>query len=509
MLRRWSLILLLLLLCGCAVNPVTGERELALVPESTELELGTEQYAPTRQMQGGDYVTEPAIVDYVSRVGNRLAAVSDRQLPYEFKVINDSTPNAWALPGGKIAVNRGLLSEINSEAELAAVLGHEIVHAAARHGAKGMERGLLMQGAVMAAGVASANSEYSRMAIGGASLAAGLISQKYGRDAEREADYYGMQYLARAGYDPQAAVALQETFVRLAEGRSQDWLAGLFSSHPPSMERVAANRETARNLPPGGEVGRERYQQVMAPLLAAQDAYAAYDQGRKALAEGRTAEALEKAQVALAEVPDEALFHGLRGDVRFRQGRFQDAVTNYDRALGHNPGYFHFYLQRGLSRQELGSLDPAFADLNRSAELLPTATALNALGKISLARGEVRQAKQFFGAAAGSDTKPGQEAAVALARLDLSDNPHEYVKVRFGTGDQGELLAQVQNTTPLPVTGVELAIGFVDANGRRQQRSLSLSGVLAAQQAAVVGTGLSAAAGSRFEGTVTRARIAE
>ena len=509
MLRRWFLIFLFLLSYGCAVNPVTGERELALVPESTELKLGAEQYAPSRQMQGGDYVTEPAITAYISEVGQRLASVSDRQLPYEFNVINDSTPNAWALPGGKIAVNRGLLTEINSEAELAAVLGHEIVHAAARHGAKGMERGLLMQGAVMAVGVASANSEYSRMAVGGASLAAGLIGQKYGRDAEREADYYGMQYLSRAGYDPRAAVALQETFVRLAEGRSQDWLAGLFSSHPPSMERVAANRETARSLPPGGELGRERYQQVMAPLLAAQDAYAAYDEGRKALAEGRTAEALEKAQAALAEVPGEALFHGLRGDVRFRQGRFQDAVTNYDRALGHNPGYFHFYLQRGLARQELGRLDPAFTDLNRSAELLPTATALNALGKISLARGEVQQAKQFFGAAAGSDTEPGQEAATALARLDLPDNPHEYLKVRFGTGEQGDLLAQVQNTAPLPVTGVELVIGFVDANGRRQQRSLSLSGVLAAQQAAVVNTGLSAAASSRFEGSVTRARIAE
>jgi len=511
MLHRWCLLFVLpLLLFGCAVNPVTGERELALVPESTELELGAEQYAPSRQMQGGDYVTEPAITAYVSEVGQRLASVSDRQLPYEFKVINDSTPNAWALPGGKIAVNRGLLTELNSEAELAAVLGHEIVHAAARHGAKGMERGLLMQGAVMAVGMASANSEYSRMAVGGASLAAGLIGQKYSRDAEREADYYGMQYLARAGYDPQAAVDLQETFVRLAEGRNQNWLAGLFASHPPSPERVAANRETARQLRAGGEIGRERYHQVMASLLAAGEAYAAYDAGRAALADGQTEQALDQAEKALSQVPEEALFHSLRGDIRLQQGRYRDAVTNYDRAIARNPGYFHFYLQRGLARDKLDQRDAAYADLNRSTELLPTATALNALGNLAQRRGELPQAKQYYRAASGSDTEAGQAAALSLARLDLADNPGQYLSVRFGEGKQGELLAQVQNTTGLPVTDVAVALAFTDPNGRRQQRTLNLSGSLGPQQATVVVTGVSAAAvAGGLEGAVVRARPAE
>ncbi|MCK5913863.1 MAG: M48 family metalloprotease, partial [Desulfuromusa sp.] len=150
---------MLFFLAGCAVNPVTGENELALVSESSEISIGNKQYVPSRQMQGGDYNTVPEIAIYVKRVGQKLAAVSDRQLPYEFNVINDSTPNAWALPGGKIVINRGLLVELNSEAELAAVLGHEIVHAAARHGAKGMERGMLLQGAVLAAGIASHNSD--------------------------------------------------------------------------------------------------------------------------------------------------------------------------------------------------------------------------------------------------------------------------------------------------------------------------------------------------------------
>jgi predicted Zn-dependent protease len=111
-------------------------------------------------MQGGDYSLDPALTAYVAGVGQKLAAVSDRALPYEFVVLNSSVPNAWALPGGKIAVNRGLLMELQSEAELAAVLGHEIVHAAARHGALAMQRGILLQTAVLATQVAAQRSSY-------------------------------------------------------------------------------------------------------------------------------------------------------------------------------------------------------------------------------------------------------------------------------------------------------------------------------------------------------------
>jgi predicted Zn-dependent protease len=111
-------------------------------------------------MQGGDMVADPELTAYVQSVGQRIAAVSDSDLPYEFVVLNNGVPNAWALPGGKIAVNRGLLAELEDEAELAAVLGHEIVHAAARHGAQAVTRGTLLQGALVVGMIASADSEY-------------------------------------------------------------------------------------------------------------------------------------------------------------------------------------------------------------------------------------------------------------------------------------------------------------------------------------------------------------
>jgi predicted Zn-dependent protease len=127
-------------LSGCGVNPVTGKKEIQFVSEASEIKIGEQQYAPTQQSQGGDFDILPDLTAYVNEVGQKLAAVSDRKLPYEFVVLNNPVPNAWALPGGKIAVNAGLLTELKNEAELAAVLGHEIVHAAARHGAKAQER---------------------------------------------------------------------------------------------------------------------------------------------------------------------------------------------------------------------------------------------------------------------------------------------------------------------------------------------------------------------------------
>jgi len=115
-----------LFLVSCAVNPVTGQNEFSLLSRQDEISIGNEQYGPSQQSQGGEYKVDPELSIYVNEVGQRLATIGrrDYDLPYEFVVLNNSVPNAWALPGGKIAVNRGLLIELNSEAELAAVLGH-------------------------------------------------------------------------------------------------------------------------------------------------------------------------------------------------------------------------------------------------------------------------------------------------------------------------------------------------------------------------------------------------
>ncbi len=492
--QRIVLAITLLGLVGCATNPVTGKDELTFISESQELDIGKKQYAPSRQMQGGDYNLDPELTRYVSQVGQRLAAVSDRKLPYEFAVVNDSTPNAWALPGGKIAVNRGLLLELESEAELAAVLSHEIVHAAARHGAQGMERGLLLQGAVLVTGMAVQSSDYSRMVVGAASVGANLLNQRYSRSAESESDYYGMLYMARAGYDPAAAIKLQETFVRLSRSKEKQpqWFAGLFASHPPSVERVRQNRETLRKLgTKGGDWGRERYQRMLAGLKKSKPAYDALKKGLKALKDGDEQQALKLANKAIAIEPREALFYSLLGDIRYKQKRYRKALKHYNQALDRNDSFFRYYLERGVTWDKLGNTRRAQQDLKQSIELLPTAMAYNALGRMALASGSRRQAKEYFAQAAASRSPAGAEAASALVRLDLPDNPGRYLQTQLQRLSSGEMIVVVQNQTRMPVHNVGVGVGLRGPGGRLSNMTRhSVWGVIRPGEAARIRLGI-------------------
>ena len=488
--RLASTLLALLLLGGCTINPVTGERELALVTASQEVALGEKHYAPSRQSQGGDYRLDPELTEYVRSVGARVAAQSERALPYEFVVLNSSVPNAWALPGGKIAINRGLLTELNSEAELAAVLGHEVVHAAARHGAKSMQRGMLLQGAVMASALATRDKRYGQFATLGANVVAQLINQKYGRDAELESDLYGTRYIARAGYDPSAAVDLQQTFVRLSEGRQTSWLEGLFASHPPSQERVARNRETAAALGAQGERGADRYQQKLAKVVAQKPAYEAYDEGRKALAEDRPDEAERLARKAIQLEPRESHFYALLGDIDLDAKRYEAAVKHFGDAQVRNDQFFYYPLQRGLANKTLGRIDSAESDLKTSVEMLPTANAYHALGEIAESRGNTEQAKQYYAAAAGNSSGAGQAAQDALVRLDMPQNPGRYMRLQSGLDSQGQIIVQLTNTTRHQVGGIQLVIDYVDNNGKVRQVIRQFQGTLPPGQGQRIATGV-------------------
>lgn len=510
--RRYGLILAVLLfagLQGCAVNPVTGERELTLVSEASEIELGQQNYLPMQQSQGGEFDVDPTLTSYVQGVGQRLAAVSDRPLPYEFTVLNNSVPNAWALPGGKIAINRGLLTELGSEAELAAVLGHEIVHAAARHSAQQMERGILLQGLVLASGIATSDSSYQNLIVGGASVGAQLINQAYSRGAELEADRYGMRYMSAAGYDPQGAVSLQETFVRLSEGRRSDWLSGLFASHPPSRERVEQNRRIAGNLPPGGELGADDYERAMARTREVLPAYEAYDEGREALAEKDTRTAIAKAEEAIGIFPQEAHFYALRGDARLMDEQYDMALTNYSNALERRDDFFYYHLQRGLVHTELGNDDQAVTDLERSLTLLQTGPAHYALGSIAEKRGDTDKAMAHYEAASGGSGQVANAARARFVRLDIGDNPSAYVSRRCDPGNNGNLIVSVRNDAGVALTGIEIAVQFADASGRLRSLERRISGTLPAGEIASVDTGLGPyTAASACPATVTSARVA-
>ena len=461
------------LLSACGVNPVTGKKEIQFVSEASELQIGEKNYSPTRQGEGGDLTVLPELTTYVSSVGQKLAAVADRKLPYEFVVLNNSVPNAWALPGGKIAVNRGLLTELQNEAELAAVLGHEIVHAAARHGAKAQERGTMMQIGMQAAQVGAAiggvDPNLAGLALQGAGAGLQMVQMKYGRDQELESDHYGMKYMKLAGYDPWGAVTLQETFVRLsgAGGQKQkSWMEGLFASHPPSQERVDKNKVSAEKLGRGGDMGAGTFTAAMQKLREMKPAYDKYDQA----AEAAKNKDFPKAKSLLAEatkmVPNEGSFQVLQGQIALAEKQPQAAAGYFDKAMQLSPNYFASYLGAGIAQTQLGNKQKSEEYLTRSAKLLPTAPAAYYLGNIARDRGDTEAAKQYYQAAASSPSATGQAAAAEYVKMDLPQNPGQYVAAGGQFDSQGRLMVVVQNKSPAPLHSIQVTPVLVDATGR-------------------------------------------
>ncbi len=411
--------LTLLGLSSCAVNPVTGKTELSIISTSSEIAIGRENYIPYQQQQGGQYTVDPALGQYVNKIGQNLAQLSDSpNLPYEFVVLNNSIPNAWALPGGKIAINRGLLIELEDEAQLAAVLSHEIVHVAGKHGVQKMQQAQLLGLGVLAATLLTQDKDYSDAATVGANIGAGLWSARYGRDQELQSDAFGMIYMARAGYEPQAAIELQETFVRLSQQQGQNhWLQGLFASHPPSQERVDKNRQTAANLEITGKRNQNAFKQAINQLVKDQEAY---DKHTNAIAKAKKQQydsALQLLNEAIGIQPKEAMFHLAQGQILFQLKRDSRAAKAFITAKKLNPNYFMGYLGLGLIEKKQKRYAQAKQDLLISQSLLPTQMASYHLGEIERAKGNKDEAIRYFSAVAQQGGELGKKAQGHLTTL--------------------------------------------------------------------------------------------
>jgi predicted Zn-dependent protease len=228
---------LLLAAAACAVNPATGERELSLVSEAQEIEIGRGSDPAITAEMGGLY-PDSALQRYVRGLGMEIAAAGERpNLPWSFKLLDDDLVNAFALPGGFVYVTRGILANMNSEAELVAVLGHEAGHVTARHTAGQITR---MQLGQLGLGLGMVFSETIREYGQAASTGLQLLFLAYGRDDERQSDELGFRYMTRINYHPEGMTnvmrMLQSTSAS-AEGSVPTWL----SSHPDPGNRVQAN----------------------------------------------------------------------------------------------------------------------------------------------------------------------------------------------------------------------------------------------------------------------------
>ncbi|MCH9024180.1 MAG: M48 family metalloprotease [candidate division Zixibacteria bacterium] len=259
------LIIVSLYFCSCATTGPGGKKSLIIIPTSQEVAIGSGMAEEVSKTE----VTLPDSVwqNYLNEVGQRIVRVSDRKdIEYHFTVIESDQINAFAAPGGFVYFYTGLLREMNSEAEMAAVMAHEISHVVARHGIKRVQSAMGVQ---LAYALVFGGDDAGAAVNAGIGLGMGLLFADYSRGAEREADQYGIHYMIKAGYDPAGAVDMFETLGRLGGERSGNVFEKLVSSHPETQERIAnAKSQISKQqpLPKHLSLGKEKYQLMLKRL---------------------------------------------------------------------------------------------------------------------------------------------------------------------------------------------------------------------------------------------------
>jgi predicted Zn-dependent protease len=231
----WALLATTAAAIACATNPVTGQKQFALMTEAQEIQTG-QQMDPEIRKEFGVY-DDAAMQRYVEEIGLRLAKTSERPtLPWAFTVVDSAAINAFALPGGKIYITRGLMAYLNDEAELAGVLGHEIGHVTARHSVEQYSRAT---GASIGMAIGAIFFPGTRPYLNAAQAGLGAVFLKFGRDDERQADRLGAEYASRAGWDPAGVAGMLTALARIDDVSDRKGVPSFLSTHPDPASRVA------------------------------------------------------------------------------------------------------------------------------------------------------------------------------------------------------------------------------------------------------------------------------
>lgn len=363
------------LLAGCAVNPVTGRQQLMLVSEDQEISMDREN-APHQFSSDYGTIQDSALNDYVNRTGRRIAANTHRaHMPYSFRVVNANYVNAYAFPGGSIACTRGILLSMENEAELAALLGHELGHVNARHTAGQMSKGMLTQtfvgglSAILGTQGAALGNLTSQLGM----IGVGALLASYSRDNEREADALGMEYMVRAGYTPGGMVGLHEMLRGLSK-HNPSAIELMFATHPMSEERyqtAVANAQSkyasSANLPEH----RERYMDNTARLRTLKGAVEEMEKGERLMSKEQFGDAERHFQNALRMAPNDYPCLLLLAKCKLIQKDYRQGIAYAERAQKAYPEEAQAYHLSGYGKLMSNDFTGAHRDFDTYEKRLP------------------------------------------------------------------------------------------------------------------------------------------
>ncbi len=385
--RITSILLVSLFLIQCAVNPVTGKRELMLVSESQEIGMGKEFYpnALWGDLGGGGQYRDDQLHAYLKEIVMRIHSVSHRpNLPVDFAVQNSSVPNAWAIPG-HVVITRGLLAGIDNEAEFVFVMGHEMGHVAARHSARQMTYGMLQQVGLGAAGIALGGSDYATLALGVGAIGSSLLLLKYGRDDELEADRLGIDYMVKLGYDPQNAISAHRNLEKISqeylkslgkESQEHGFFEELLSTHPRTSRRIEELQALINRTPSlriaGDGTYRDRFQSGTRGIRETNRIYAEfYDPAARAYQKNTLDEAYTLIERGLERDDSQPAFHTLKGFILLKKKTYAAAQESFQRSLGLDADYAPAYRGLGILAYSQNNYRESLDYLEKSLSLFP------------------------------------------------------------------------------------------------------------------------------------------
>ncbi len=387
---------------GCTYNPVKSEYEVSLQDRKQLIKRAGTVYPYYTQISDGP-LNDPELQTYVQQLGNEIAEAShDPALPFQFNVVNSSTPNVYTLPGGYISLTRGMLMNLDREAELAAVLAHEIGHAVARHPERALNWGRVTD--IIHPDIFSlfgGNDDEKRSYVGLSNLTEQDLLASYSRSQEITADKLGMTYLSKVGYDPRGMVAFQETLLQLREEAPRA-VEQQFVNHPMSANRVERARSRAdkllQNQPIDSDRQLNQFQKRVADVWKARaDAYQTFDRGVTLARNGNFRTAKKQFRAAIERYEGEALFHAWLGVTELEQGQLDEASRALKRARELQADVFRVQLYSARFFLRTEAYERAMTHLLQAEELLPGTPSVTFFkGRIHEERNQHNLAAQQF-----------------------------------------------------------------------------------------------------------------
>ncbi len=363
------------LMAGCAVDPVTGKKQLMLMSRDQEIAVDQQQ-SPFQFSSDYGVSQDTALNRYISDVGQAmLPGVHRQDMPYNFHCVNATYVNAYAFPGGSIAATRGILLELDNEAELAALLGHELGHVNARHAAeqqtKGQVSAIVISGLSVAASTQGEGFGELTQQLG--ALGQGLFLARYSRDNEREADALGHEYMTAARYNSKGFVGLMEMLESMHTSQPSSFEM-LFATHPMSRERLdtAVERDNGRyrnthDFP----LNRDRYMDHTAALRQLKPAIVQMQEGEKYLGLKKYDQAQQAFSTALKTADNDYTAQVLMAKCMITQKKYKEAQTHAALAKTLYPEEVQGYYISGLANLSLKRPAKAQEDFKRCEALLP------------------------------------------------------------------------------------------------------------------------------------------